>query len=196
MEAKEIIRMQTYILLSRLLNEQTKQDNLPTYLTFIKSFDTGQALEALEGLFKTWLAEEDADKKLQTEFASLFLLRGGVKPYASVYLGEDPMLMQQPWVDIKKFYQKCGWQLEGSEKHPEDHAAVVLSFMAHLISTADDKLQKEFFEQHIVSWLPSFLHDLQEKKHANFYREVAAYGLSFLNSEHKLLKGKNKKRTE
>ena len=130
-----------------------------------------------------WLSSgTDANVRLRKEFARLFLLPGGVKPYESIYRGKHSMLMQEPWVEVREFYTSRGWKLDDSPL-PEDHAAVELSFMAHLL--AEDRLSdaNAFFCDHIGRWMPDLFRDIYTNQYADFYQSVAEYGLAFLQAE-------------
>ncbi len=130
-----------------------------------------------------WLSSgEDANARLKKEFARLFLLPGGVRPYESVYLGRQPILMQEPWVEVREFYASRGWQLDDSPL-PEDHAAVELSFMAHLLSGDHPSEANAFFAEHVNRWIPDLFEDVYTNQHADFYQSVAEYGLAFLRAD-------------
>lgn len=130
-------------------------------------------------------SKEDGSLDRQREFARLFLLPGGVKPYESVYRGAEPLLMRDPWIAVKSFYQRCGWSLCDSSL-PEDHCAVELSFMAHLLAEDQHEEAGAFFTQHVITWMPQLYRDIIDSPHAEFYRSVAEYGLAFLDAERRV----------
>ena len=116
-----------------------------------------------------------------------------MRPYESVYLGNEPLLMREPWLKVKEFYRRNGLVLEKPAAHPEDHASVELAFMAHLIETDDTAgEQKLFFEGHIYKWLPDMLRDLRDNKKADFFRRMALSALNFIEQENKLLSSLDK----
>ncbi len=182
-------RARHYALLSRLLADQSRKSDLARYLAWAEDLAKGQEKRVLQPfieILRTWLQKEDADQGLQVEFGHLFLMPVGVKPYESAYRSKEKLLMQEPWVEVKKFFKKCGLQMKDSYGHPEDHAAIELSFMAHAVgSDAEEDVGKEFFHQHIITWIPDLLLDLRDNDYADFFRGVAEYGLLFLEAEKK-----------
>ena len=118
----------------------------------------------------------------------MFIVAGGVRPYESVYLGSEPLLMREPWLQVKEFYHRNGLVLEKPAAHPEDHASVELAFMVHLIEAGDTAAeQMSFFEAHINKWLPDMLKDLKDNQHACFFKEMALIALNFIEQENNLL---------
>ncbi len=181
-----ILRAKKYALLSRLLADESRASDIKDYVSFVNqiSEDKSEALNSLLEALNKWTEREDADKILRREYAHIFLLPVGVKPFESAYRGKDNLLMQEPWVEVKKQYRKCGLLSNNSYGHPEDHVAVELSFMVHLIGGGTNAaLEKNFFEEHVSTWIPQLLQDMSENKYSDFYRCVSEYGLSFLRSE-------------
>ncbi len=179
-----------YTFFARLFTDHTTGDDLDQYMSFLQTVSgeykaIGQNLQKSLG---EWSKIESADHLLKTEYARLFIVAGGVRPYESVYLGSEPLLMREPWLQVKEFYRRNGLILEKPAPHPEDHASVELAFMAHLIQTGDTVLeQKSFFGEHIYKWLPQMFKDLQESQQACFFKEMAAHALDFIEQENSML---------
>ncbi len=139
-------------------------------------------------MLEQWPERENADQDIKTEYARLFIMPGGVRPYESVYLGNEPLLMREPWLQVKAFYRRNGLVLEKPAGHPEDHASVELAFMAHMSETGGNlQEQKLFFNEHIYRWLPQMLSDLKEHRHARFFKDMAACGLDFIEKENSMI---------
>ena len=182
----EAARTKHYALLSRLLADQSRASDLTVYLSWAKDLvdiQGGKVIEPFIQGLERWLEKDAADQNLQVEYAHLFLLPVGVKPYESTYRSKEKLLMQESWVKVKSFYKECGLKLDQSYNHPEDHAAIELSFMAHLTGSGARKTQRDFFLQHINPWIPHFFEDLRVNPYADFFHHVAEYGLSFLETE-------------
>ncbi len=179
-------KSQNYFLFSRWFAGKTTRENLDHYLKLIREMSPkeGEFLFQFQELIKDWLEESNIDLELPREYTRLFVLPEGVKPYESVYRGEEIRLMQDPWVEVKKFYKKRGWQMENSI-YPEDHVAVELSFMGHLVAAGEEEDAKTFFRHHIINWVPDLIRDVINNQNANYYKKVAEYGLSYLQSEDK-----------
>ncbi len=186
MTSGEMERRQAhYMLLSRLFTDQVVGKDIEEFVGYLDSLATSGERQAAEfaDKLKKRLESPDLDHLLKTEYARLFIMPGGVRPYESVYRGKEPLLMQEPWVQVKQFYQKCGLKLENPGQHPEDHVSVELSFMLHLIETGDPAVEREFFNQHIISWVPKMLEDISGHRYGDFYSDVARFGQEFLAAE-------------
>ena len=171
-----------YALLSGLLADAVALEDLHAVL----QDESGvPVVRPLQRKVEQWLDKSDHAMLVQQEYARLFLLPGGVKPYESIYRGSEPLLMQEPWVEVRDFYRLLGWRLERSTL-PEDHVAVELSFMAHLRCDGATTEAARFFQRHVVTWIPQLLEDIMSHRHADFYGSVADYGLAFLELEKKM----------
>lgn len=183
----EEARAKHYILLSRLLTDQTRAPDVQEYIAFGKSISGGlyQVIEPFVEMLENRAGKPQLDHELRVEYAHLFLLPEGVKPYESVYLGQKAILMQESWISVKKFYRDSGWALDRTAKrHPEDHISVELAFMAHLIENGGQEAREElFYRQHLSAWAPQLFEDIMKNKYAAFYKEVASYGQSFFHAE-------------
>lgn len=189
-QAIEEQRYKNYVLLSRLLANHLTLEDMRKCLEFINAGAEGQfdrLSDDASAEFATVLSrrlEHGDEQGLKVEYGHVFLLPAGVKPYESVYLADKPMLHQEPWIEVKKFYLDCGFKLEEPRMHPEDHLSVEYAFIAHLIeSGGQEELEKEFFSNHIAKWAQKFWEDLRDNHYSVFYREVARYGLKFSEQE-------------
>ncbi len=179
-----------YAFFARLVNDQTRLADLTAYRAHLAHVTgeytrvTERALKAIED----WSSTPEADQEIRTEYARLFIMPGGVQPVESVYLSEKPLLMGEPWQKVKQFYKQSGLVLEQPALHPEDHAAVELSFMAYLVENgADINEQKHFFAEHISRWFYLLFDKIANHKAALFYKEMAACGALFIEMEESYL---------
>jgi len=174
-----------YFLLCRLFADQSISGDLDQYLELLSPYkdDSSGLAAAFSSKLTEWQKRDQLDHLLKTEYARVFILAGGVRPYESVYRGESKMLMQEPWVEVKKYYHQCGLKLDNPGLHPEDHASVEFAFMLYLLEQDNVEAAKEFFMQHLYQWIPEMLRDLSAYPYARFYRNVAEFGLSFLEKE-------------
>ena len=178
-----------YQFYSRLFFQKTTLEDLHKYLDFIEeSFPHEESyLWEMHDFFKTWLEKENSEsleKRLNSEFTYLFHLWDGVRPYESVYRGKEPLLKQEPWVEVKNFYAKRGWYMD-KQAFLEDHVSVEMSFMAHLLVEGEYEDARDFFLQHLGRWIPELMRDISQNRYADFYRVVSGYCLSFLEEERK-----------
>lgn len=186
MEGVPVLKAQNYFFLSRWFASKTTRTDLELYLKLIKeqALDQEALPDQFKGLIDKWLVIKEIDLELPREYTRLFVLPDGVKPYESVYRGEGIKLMQEPWLEVKNFYKIRGWQMENSI-YPEDHVSVELSFMGHLLAEDEEEDAKVFFRDHVNTWIPDLMKDIIDNQHANYYKKVAEYGLSYLEAEGK-----------
>jgi len=177
-----------YFLLSRLFADQSISADLNQYLELLSPYqDSATGLAAsFSSKLSEWQKKDQLDHLLKTEYARIFILSGGVRPYESVYLGESKMLMQEPWVQVKRFYHNSGLKLENPGLHPEDHASVELTFMLYLFEQDNLEAAGEFFMQHISRWIPQMLEDIINYPYADFYKDVAIFAQTFIEMERKM----------
>jgi len=178
-----------YTFFSRLFTDQTRAEDLEQYADFLASVsgDYAGIGRDLQDVITGWAAKDNADRIMRTEYARLFIVAGGVRPYESIYRGSEKLLMGEPWLEVKSFYRENGLVLEKPDMHPEDHASVELAFMAYLIECGGKvEEQKSFFEKHIYQWLPQVFNDLQNNEQACFFKDMAACGQSFMEQEKSL----------
>jgi TorA maturation chaperone TorD len=179
-------RLGLYTFFARLFSAQTKAEDLPLYSDHLAELDqsyTPVVEEALKTI-NAWSERKDADHLIRTEYARLFIMPGGVQPVESVYRSEQPRLMGDPWLQVKEFYKRNGLVLEKPAAHPEDHASVELSFMAHLINGGFGlSEQKRFFSEHISQWFTLLLDKMANHQAAAFYRDLALCCATFIEME-------------
>jgi anaerobic sulfite reductase subunit A len=201
-------RSQTYKFLSQIYRIEVSED-------FLKSMQSKEFLEQLEILGKQFreVSSELAQgfdllqaflqatksrppskvlEDLAADYSRLFLLRGGVHPYESVYLGKEKLLMGDPWLEVKRTYASAGFALRDA-KEPEDHLAFELEFMYHLCQKTEKALakgegaeglldiQRRFLNDHLSKWAPTLCDGIVEKAATNFYRAAALITKGFLD---------------
>ena len=185
-------RVVQYAVFSRFFQDQLLRKDLESMEKAVGQLTEPlqKEYEALLQQIRDWLNDKVSEEKLRVEYAHLFLLPQGVKPFESVYTSRDRLMKQEAWQQVRKLYHENGFQLEEGQLHPEDHASVELAFMACLIENeASPALQRHFFEEHLQKWIPELLTDVKDNSHAVFYRTVAEQGLWFLKRENQWLKG-------
>ncbi|SFI07121.1 chaperone TorD involved in molybdoenzyme TorA maturation [Tindallia magadiensis] len=184
-------RIWHYSILSRFLDDQLKYEDIKKLLSCLKAIsseDTMLVENIKEKMNQRILTKQDED--LAVEYAHIFIMPEGVKAYESVYRSKDQLVMQEPWEKVRAFYLNHGLKIEGEKSHPEDHASVELAFMALLVENQKtEEVQKEFFHQHILCWMPQLFKDIKNNPKADFYATVAEYGDAFLEQEKRRFDG-------
>ena len=186
MDVKE--RAEIYKLLSQLFfyPEDDFFEKLPEIEDFIAQileevYDSenllaqfGEAMEELHTL---------PPEEFQAEHTRLFINSFPTlptPPYESAY--REMLLMGDFAEEVGKYYSL--YNLEVPEDLP-DHISYELDFMRFLLEEGDIELAREFFEEHILQWVPDFVSDLKNESRLKFYRFVANFLDDFLEREKK-----------
>ena len=143
----------------------------------------GQAIEQL-----AQAARGTTPQAVTREFNALFIGvgRGELLPYASYYL--TGFLNDKPLARLRGDMAKLGIARSERTSDPEDNIASLLEMMAGLIigrfgQSAGADVQQDFFDKHIGPWADRFMTDLTQAEAADFYTNVGALGLAFLEIE-------------
>ena len=110
----------------------------------------------------------------QAEYVRLFINGpGGVAapPYASVYINNSGILLQQGYDQAVRFYRQAGLVVESME--PADHITNELAFVGMLLDQEEDHLLTNFVKKHLNLWLPSFFQQLLQSQPFVFYKVLA-----------------------
>ena len=178
-------RAQCYLLFSGLLHAPPTAELLAAAGAFEGDGDVALlgALGALGGCARTMTREA-----VRHEYDELFLGLGeaSINPYQSYYL--TGFLYEKPLAELRRTFRDLGIRGARTTGDPEDHAAAILETMAGLIAgtfgaPASLPSQREFFLQHVWTWIPTLFRDLVEHPEAAFYRAVGAAGGKFLETE-------------
>lgn len=131
-------------------------------------------------------AAETTPDAMRDEFFELFIGvgRGEILPYASYYL--TGFLHERPLALVREDMGKLGIARVERVGEPEDHVAILMDVMAHLIRgtfAAEGVTEHAFFERHIRPWGERLFADLEIAKAAKFYKAVGRVGSLFLEIE-------------
>ncbi|MCW5212079.1 molybdopterin-dependent oxidoreductase [Desulfobulbus sp. TB] len=113
--------------------------------------------------------------ELRYEYAELFLNAGKnpVFPYASCYLTDEPLVMQQPVFEVRQIYHKNGVHKNPAYLDLDDHIAVELEFMAYLAEQQEtQEKQQAFLEEHL-GWIDALCKTLRSSAQSEFYQGLA-----------------------
>jgi TorA maturation chaperone TorD len=146
--------------------------------------------------------EYEAIEDLAVEYTSLFLGPGPhVSPHESVHHERPDGDWGRFWgastVEVKKFIETTGLQYRDDFKDMPDHISVELEFMQKVIEKERDlwesgeneralyclKMEKKFFDEHLIKWIPIFCEEVISKAELPFYREFAGITRSFIEFE-------------
>ena len=121
----------------------------------------------------SYLKRDNAErlhKELGYDYADLFLNAGPnpVFPYESVQVSKEPVVMQTPVLDLRKFFRKAGVSKSPDYKDLEEHIAVHMEFFRYLLEKGKRDLYKEFFKNKYMNWVPSFCDQLAVSARTGF----------------------------
>lgn len=198
-------RAATYALLARLYRTEIDEellramhDDLYPVSTGYKSADEGNRLVAtyLSNLHPGSLEE------LQVDYARCFIGSGtdaatAAYLFESVYTSPKRLLMQDARDEVLALYRAAGLERQSNWNEGEDHLSLELEFEAHLCrqcaralregqdeeAVALAQAQRNFFDDHLVSWAPLMLVDLRRFAKTEFYEGLALLTEGFLEAE-------------
>jgi len=148
-----------------ILEEYAESDNL--------RYQFSEAIDELRTL---------PPEELQAEHTRLFINSFPTlpcPPYESAY--REMLLMGDYAEEVSKYYSL--YDLLIPEEDLPDHISYELDFMRFLLEEGDLELAREFFEEHILQWVPDFIADLKNESRLKFYRFVASFLEDFIERE-------------
>lgn len=157
-----------------------------------RQIDPGLAAQA-QRLGAAFAAADLQD--LLVDYTRLFLgaPQALAKPYASVWLTDEPELMQDSTMELLRLYGQGGFEIDPDFRDLPDHVAVELEFLylltyqqnqARARSDADalqalDVLRAAFVVGHLGRWLGPFIRAVHDHAQTRFYRELAEFTEQF-----------------
>ncbi|WP_417910521.1 molybdopterin-dependent oxidoreductase [Candidatus Electronema sp. PJ] len=115
-------------------------------------------------------------RELRHDYAELFLNAGcnPAFPYASCHLAPEPLVMQEPIVQVRKMYCDSGLEKNPTWLDLEDHIATELEFMAYLAGRpGTEVLQADFLCNCLLTWTDKFCAMLAASAKTEFYQGLA-----------------------
>ncbi len=193
-------RAALYRLLSRLYRAEVDAPLLDALKGTAFPTDAPQP-ELAEGYarLRSWLdtCGHTALDDLAVDYATVFLAAGSADgsaaiPCESVYTSPRKIYMQEAWESVTALYRahELG-KAKGLGELMEDHLALELAFLAHLIVENDAEGQQDFLEHHLLNWVPDFVADIDRYARQDFYKAVGFITLGFLKLDQALLAGLN-----
>lgn len=202
-------RADTYGLLSRLYRVEVDQELLDELCGMRFPASTGNAdVDQGYRLMATYLSNlwENSVTDLAVDYVRCFIGHGvdaysAAYPFESVYTSEKRLLMQEARDEVLAIYRSAGLDKQSTWKEGEDHIAVELEFMQIIAQRTADALlrgdddeafnllltQRNFAEDHLLSWVPMMTADLKRFAKTDFYRGLAFLTEGFLATDREFL---------
>lgn len=146
--------------------------------------DSTETARSMETSFR-----ESGVENLLVDYCHLFLGPFDIraKPYGSVYLDGEKVVMGDSTVALQELYHRGGFELAEDFKEMPDHIAVELEFLYLLIFQENEarkgrepgevkrlaELKREFLTTHLGRWVIPFTEALREGAVTPFYRQLA-----------------------
>jgi TorA maturation chaperone TorD len=142
--------------------------------------------------------EEELAEELAVEYTRLFIgPKDQIPPYESAHVNEGGTLWGDSTVKVSEFYRRYGYALAPEQNIP-DHIGIELELMQHLVEMEGKSLhegdselaskyavlQKEFLENHLLTWVPGFCKKIEKAAEHPFYRGLARLTREYLTAEY------------
>jgi TorA maturation chaperone TorD len=175
-------RAQEYLLLATLLSRPPDE----AMLARISKLNGDGTPLGLAHLGLAQAAVDTSAERIAREYFTLFIGvgRGELLPYESYYL--TGFLNERPLARLREDLRAYGIERAEEQTEPEDHAATLCEIMAGMASgqfPVSDRIQRQFFERHMGSWIGRFFADLECAEAAEFYRRLGRLGRLFMETE-------------
>lgn len=139
-----------------------------------------QARAALVAMQKGLAAGVD-DEDLMWEYRRLFVGPGHlpVPPWGSVYTDHECVVFGESTLALRAWMRASGIVRESDERTPEDHIGLMLALLAYLAAERPE-LVDEYLADHLLTWGPHYLEQLEQEATHPFYQGLAALALASL----------------
>lgn len=147
------------------------------------SVDDEQGARGLE-LIQTALQDDPHSlyKHVKEDYFLLFEMSPArCHVHESVWLSNDNLLYDEQTFAVRACYAKYGLQAVHSERGPDDHLGLELSFVAYLLNCYEEQTVKQrelladiqyFMDEHLMKWGPECLEKINQEAETDFYRGV------------------------
>lgn len=198
-------RVSTYALLSRLFRVEVDQELYDTLRSMKFPTDTGNAqVDEGYGMICDYLgqAHQDVLTELAIDYVRVFIGSGNdgysaAYPYESVYTSPKRLMMQDARDEVLVLYHAAGIDKQESWKEGEDHIALELEFESIIGARALEAFeqgdeercyslllqQRNFLEDHLLSWYPMMADDMAKFPRTGFYRGLGVLTSGYLESD-------------
>lgn len=202
-------RAATYGMLSRLFRVEIDESLLAELhdIRFPAATGNNQVDEGYR-LIATYLSNawNNSVTELAVDYVRVFIGHGvdafsAAYPFESVYTSKKRLLMQEARDEVLAIYRSAGLEKQDSWKEGEDHIALELEFEQILCKRTVEALkrgdeneaiglmttQKNFLEDHLLSWVPMMTADMKRFAQTDLYRGLAHLTEGVLNTDHEFL---------
>lgn len=134
------------------------------------------------------LGAEETDREgldaLAADFAAIYLNHSySVSPNECVWLDPEGLMMQEPMFEVRRWYAHYGLEARDWRHLAEDHLALELQFIAHLLTFAEAQGPKDaaaFMDHHLSRWITPFAARVARRCRTQFYAGLALVTVAVL----------------
>ncbi len=193
-----------------LLADIFREEPSPTFLSKIREPEFSSALRALnlpldEVFESTSLAQLVED--LALEYTRLFIGPGPhLSPHESMHVearyGEQNSFWGAQTVEVKKFMEAAGLEIDDSFGGMPDHLSAEFEFMQRLLLKEAEawvngeaelganilKIENRFYEEHLSQWVSIFCNKLNDATGHPYYKQFSDITKGFIDFEKEILR--------
>lgn len=131
---------------------------------------------------------DEAVSDLKREWFRLFVGAGtpDAPSWEGYYVDPNSQIMGKNTLEVRRWYQKYGLQIEHINKEPDDNLGLMFGFLAHLIGCEADYLAENdeekaaevsadveaFLTGHILPWITTWHYDVEKHATSDYFRGV------------------------
>ncbi|OIQ26331.1 molecular chaperone [uncultured Vibrio sp.] len=174
------LRSDIYLLLATLFR-QAPSEELIEFLSNIEIETEDSLMQQAWSSLKA-AAIQSESSALEEEYQTLFIGigRGEAVPFGSWHMTGS--LMEKPLALLRQDLKALGVVRDENVKEPEDHISALCEVMA-MLTDENENTQQQFFNAHISPWYVSLNAQIEQAKHANFYKQASQLLSAFLHIE-------------
>ena len=141
-------------------------------------------------------ARRDGVETLLLDYSRLFLgpFEIPAKPYGSIYLEGEDVVMGDSTINAKSYYQAADFEIADDFREVPDHVAVELEFLyllsfrqSHSAKDASEKdwgkLEQQFLTEHLGRWAGPFTEKIGKHAGTDFYRLLGELTQAFITRQ-------------
>ena len=130
--------------------------------------------------------------ELAMDFAGIYLNHQyQVSPCESVWFDDENLIFQEAMFAVREFYNKYALEAENWRVMPDDHLALQIQFIAHLLDHDETKETlldlSRFLDEHILRWIDRFAAKVNKRCSTQFYAGINILTAQYLEEVRDML---------
>ncbi len=130
--------------------------------------------------------------ELAMDFAGIYLNHQyQVSPCESVWFDDENLIFQEAMFAVREFYNKYALEAENWRVMPDDHLALQIQFIAHLLDHDETKETlldlSRFLDEHILRWIDRFAAKVNKRCSTQFYAGINILTAQYLEETRDML---------